>query len=194
MSMSYGNRTSPVRRGAWILEQITGTPPHAPPPGVEALKENMDGKKAQTVRERMVSHRTNPTCNACHGIIDPIGFSLENFDAIGAWRAKYRETTTPIDSSGQLADGTAVNGPVDLRNALLADPDQFVQTLTIKLMTFGLGRGIEYYDMPAVRKVVREAASEDYKFSAILTAIAKSEPFRFSTIPTAEGQLAAASD
>ncbi len=100
MGMSYGNRTSPVRRGAWILEQITGTPPQAPPPGVEALKENMDGAKAQTVRERMVAHRENPTCNSCHGIIDPLGFSLEKFDAIGAFRVKDREAGTPIEFDG----------------------------------------------------------------------------------------------
>jgi hypothetical protein len=189
MATSYPNRTAPVLRGAWILEAITGTPPAAPPPNVEAFPENEEGAAPRTVRERLEQHRANPSCNGCHGVMDPLGFALENFDAIGAWRTKDRETATSIDSSGQLADGTVVNGPVDLRNALLADPDQFVQTLTEKLMTFGLGRGIEHYDMPAVRKVVRQAAREGYKFSAILTAIAQSEPFRFSTIPGDDGDL-----
>jgi hypothetical protein len=189
MATSYPNRTAPVLRGAWILEAITGTPPAAPPPNVEAFPENEEGAAPKTVRERLEKHRENPSCKGCHGVMDPLGFALENFDAIGAWRTKDRETTTAIDSSGQLADGTVVNGPVDLRKALLADPDQFVQTLTEKLMTFGLGRGVEYYDMPAVRKVVHEAARENYKFSAILTAIARSEPFRFSTIPGTDGEL-----
>jgi mono/diheme cytochrome c family protein len=191
MATSYPNRTAPVLRGAWILEAITGTPPAAPPPNVEAFPENEEGVAPRTVRERLEKHRENPSCNGCHGVMDPLGFALENFDAIGAWRTKDRETATAIDSSGQLADGRMVNGPKDLRDALLADPDQFVQTLTMKLMTYGLGRGIEYYDMPAVRKVVRAAARDGYKFSSVLTAIAQSEPFRFSTIPGAEGELEA---
>jgi hypothetical protein len=185
LGMSYANRTSPVRRGAWILETITGTPPHAPPPGVEALKENMDGKKAQTVRERMISHRTNPTCNACHGIIDPIGFSLENFDAIGAWRDKDRETGTVIDAGDDL-HGTLVKGPSDLRNKLLSRPDQFVQTLTEKLMTYALGRATEYYDMPTVRAIVRDAAQHDYRFSTIVTGIVKSPAFQMQAVPLPE--------
>ena len=189
MATSYPNRTAPVLRGAWILESITGTPPAAPPPNVEAFPENEEGVAPRTVRERLEKHRENPSCKGCHGVMDPLGFALENFDAIGGWRTKDRETATQIDSSGQLADGRVVNGPKDLRNALLADPDQFVQTLTQKLMTFGLGRGIEHYDMPAVRKVVRAAARDGYKFSAILTAIAESEPFRFSTIPGTDGEL-----
>lgn len=182
MGMSYANRTSPVRRGAWILEQITGTPPHAPPPGVEALKENMDGQKAQTVRERMVAHRANPTCNSCHGIIDPIGFSFENFNAIGQWRDKDRETGTLIEASDSI-HGEKIDGPVDLRNMLLRRPDQFVQTLTIKLMTYALGRGVEAHDMPTVRAIVREAAKHDYKFSSIVTGIVNSDPFMKQMIP-----------
>ncbi len=184
MGMSYANRTSPVRRGAWILEQITGTPPHAPPPGVEALKENMDGQRAQTVRERMVAHRENPTCNSCHGIIDPIGFSFENFNAIGQWRDKDRETGTLIEASDTI-HGEKINGPVDLRNVLLRKPDQFVQTLTIKLMTYALGRGVEAHDMPTVRAIVRDAANHDYKFSAIVTGIVNSDPFVKQMIPPA---------
>jgi len=189
MATSYPNRTAPVLRGAWILEAITGTPPAAPPPNVEAFPENQDGQQPKTVRERLEAHRSNPSCNGCHGVMDPLGFALENFDAIGAWRTKDRETATAIDSSGQLADGTVVSGPVDLREALLTDPTQFVQTLTEKLMIYALGRGVEYYDMPAVRQVVRDAKRDDYRFSAILAGVAKSEPFRFSTAPATDGEL-----
>jgi hypothetical protein len=184
MGMSYGNRTSPVRRGAWILEQVTGTPPHAPPPGVEALKENLDGSRPQTVRERMVAHRANPTCNSCHGIIDPIGFSLENFDAIGAWRGKDRETGTVIDT-GDVLHGEKIRGVDDLRNYILRKPDQFVQTLTLKLMTYALGRGVEAHDMPTVRAIVRDAAAHDYKLSSIVTGIVKSDPFVKQMVPAA---------
>jgi hypothetical protein len=186
LATSYPNRTAPVLRGAWILEAIMGTPPAAPPPDVEAFPETQEGEQPKTVRERLEMHRANPSCNGCHGVMDPLGFALENFDAIGAWRVKDREAGEPIDSSGQLADGTVVNGPADLRKALLEDPTQFVQTLTEKLMIYALGRGVEHYDMPAVRRIVREAAREDYRFSAILAGIAKSEPFRFSTAPAAD--------
>jgi hypothetical protein len=189
MATSYPNRTAPVLRGAWILESITGTPPAAPPPNVEAFPETQEGEQPKTVRERLEAHRTNPSCNGCHGVMDPLGFALENFDAIGAWRVKDREAGTAIDSSGELADGTVVDGPVDLRAALLADPTQFVQTLTEKLMIYALGRGVEYYDMPAVRRIVREAARENYRFSAILAGIAQSEPFRFSTTPAAADEI-----
>jgi hypothetical protein len=183
LATSYPNRTAPVLRGAWILEAITGTPPAAPPPNVEAFPETQEGEQPKTVRERLEMHRDNPSCNGCHGVMDPLGFALENFDAIGAWRAKDREAGAAIDSSGELADGTVVDGPVDLREALLADPTQFVQTLTEKLMIYALGRGLEHYDMPAVRRIVRDARDEDYRFSALLAGIARSEPFRFSTVP-----------
>jgi len=191
MATSYPNRTAPVLRGAWILEAITGTPPASPPPDVEAFPETQEGEQAKTVRERLEEHRSNPTCNACHGVMDPLGFALENFDAIGAWRVKDREALAAIDSSGQLADGTVVNGPVDLREALLADPTQFVQTLTEKLMIYALGRSVEYHDMPAVRRIVRDAKRENYRFSALLAGIAKSEPFRFSTTPAADDTVTA---
>jgi hypothetical protein len=183
LATSYPNRTAPVLRGAWILEAITGTPPAAPPPNVEAFPETQEGEQPKTVRERLEMHRDNPSCNGCHGVMDPLGFALENFDAIGAWRAKDREAGAAIDSSGELADGTVVDGPVDLREALLADPTQFVQTLTEKLMIYALGRGLEHYDMPAVRRIVRDARDEDYRFSVLLAGIARSEPFRFSTVP-----------
>jgi hypothetical protein len=185
MGMSYANRTSPVRRGAYILETLTGTPPHAPPPGVEALKENVDGKKAVTVRERMEAHRSDPTCNSCHGIIDPLGFSLENFDAIGAWREKDREAGTMIDAAGEL-HGKPLNGPDDLRNVLVSRPEQFVQTVTEKLLTYALGRGVEYHDMPTVRAIVRDAAKHEYRFSSIIAGIVKSEPFTMQMVPKIE--------
>jgi len=187
MATSYPNRTAPVLRGAWVLESITGTPPASPPADVPAFPENQDGEQPRTVRERLEAHRVNPTCNACHGVMDPLGFALENFDAIGGWRSKDRETVTPIDPTGELADGTVVRGPDELRNALLEDPNQFVQTLTEKLMIYALGRGIEYYDMPAIRKIVRDAERHDYRFSSILAGIVTSEPFRFSTAPEDTG-------
>jgi hypothetical protein len=178
MATSYPNRTAPVLRGAWILEAITGTPPAAPPPDVEAFPETVEGEKVLTVRERLEEHRANPNCAGCHSVMDPLGFALENFDAIGQWRTKDRDAGETIDSSGQLADGTAVNGPVDLRDALLERPDQFVQTLTEKLMIYALGRGVEHYDMPAIREIVRRAAEDDYRFSSLLTGIVTSDPFR----------------
>jgi len=183
MSTSYANRTAPVLRGQWILENVVGVPPHAPPPDVKALVENVDGVTAQTVRERMVQHRTDPSCNACHGVLDPLGLALENFDAIGEWRVKDRETATPIDASGQLADGTPVSGPIDLRKALMGEPEQFVQTMTEKLMTYGLGRSIQYYDMPWIRRIVRDAAKDDYRFSSLVMGIVESEPFLKETVP-----------
>ena len=189
MTTSYPNRTAPVLRGAWILESITGTPPVSPPPNVPALAENQDGEQPRTVRERLEQHRKNPACIGCHGVMDPLGFALENFDAVGGWRNLDHETATPIDASGQLADGRKVNGPVQLRDALLADPPQFVQTLTAKLLGYALGRGVEYYDMPVVRQIVRDAKRENYRVSAILAGIATSEPFRFSTAPKPENSV-----
>jgi hypothetical protein len=178
MTTSYANRTAPVIRGAWILENILGTPPAAPPPDVEGFKENKDGEKAKSVREIMEQHRSKSTCNACHGIMDPLGFALENFDAIGEWRAQDRWAGTPIDASGQLIDGTKIAGPVDLRNALMRRPAQFAQTVTEKLMTYALGRSVESYDMPAVRAIVRDAARDNYRFSSIVKGIVRSAPFQ----------------
>jgi mono/diheme cytochrome c family protein len=182
MGMSYANRTSPVRRGSWILEQIVGTPPHAPPPGVEALQENTEGNAARTVRARLEAHRQARSCNACHGVIDPLGFALENFDAIGAWRLKDRETGTPIDA-GDTIHGVKVGGPDDLRAVLLRRPDQFAQTLTTRLMTYALGRGIEAGDMPTVRAIVRAAAASDYRFSSIVGGIVHSDAFTHAMVP-----------
>jgi len=183
MVTAYPNRTSPVLRGAYILESITGTPPSPPPPNVEAFKENKDGEKALTVREIMEQHRANPSCNSCHGIMDPLGFSLENFDTIGAWRAKDRFAGTVIDASGKLVDGTAVNGPDDLRNALMKRPEQFVQTMTEKMLIYALGRTLEPFDMPTIRKIVRDAAPDKYRFSSLVMGIVNSSAFQMSKIP-----------
>jgi len=178
MATSYGNRTAPVLRGAYILERILGTPPSPPPANVGALPEAKAGAKPHSVRELMEQHRRNASCNACHGIMDPLGFSLENFDAVGEWRAVDRYAGTAIDASGKLADGTPVNGPSDLRQALAKNPQQFVQTLTEKLMTYALGRRVEYFDMPAIRNIVRESAAKQYRFSSIVTGIIQSEAFQ----------------
>jgi mono/diheme cytochrome c family protein len=186
LSTSYANRTAPVIRGAWILENILGTPPAAPPPDVEAFQENKDGEKAKTIRAIMEQHRSKPTCNACHGVMDPIGFALENFDAIGEWRAQDRWAGTPIDPSGVLIDGTKVGGPADLRKALVKRGPQFVQTFTEKLMTYALGRSVEYYDMPTVRQIVRDAARDSYRFSSLVLGIVKSAPFQMRKVPEAD--------
>jgi hypothetical protein len=178
MTTSYANRTAPVLRGAWILDNLIGAPPAAPPPDVEGFKENKEGEKARSVREIMEQHRSKPSCNACHGVMDPLGFALENFDAIGGWRSKDRYAGTAIDASGKLVDGTSVTSPADLRKALMKRPAQFVQTMTEKLMTYALGRSVEYYDMPAVRAIVRDAARDNYRFSSIVMGIVKSPPFQ----------------
>jgi Protein of unknown function (DUF1592)/Protein of unknown function (DUF1588)/Protein of unknown function (DUF1585)/Protein of unknown function (DUF1587)/Protein of unknown function (DUF1595)/Planctomycete cytochrome C len=185
MVTSYANRTSVVLRGNYILENIMGTPPSPPPPNVPAFKENKEGEKPHTVRETMEMHRANPTCNGCHGIIDPLGFALENFDTVGAWRSKDRFTRTAIDASGKLMDGTVVTGPDDLRKALLSRPDEFVQTMTEKFLMYALGRGLSPYDMPTVRKIVRDAARDNYRFSSIVMGIAESAPFQMERTPEA---------
>src|SRR5688572_14775384 len=177
---SAPNRTSPVTRGAWILENLLGSPPPLPPPDVPPLPENTSGqgiKKLETsVRERMESHRTNQPCKGCHQIMDPIGLSLENFDGIGRWRTE--DTGVKIDTAGQLTDGTVVDGVDSLRASLLRYQDALVQTMTEKLMMYGMGRAAHYYDMPAVRAIARDTAAKDYRFSALVTAIVSSEPFQ----------------
>ncbi|HJT87357.1 MAG TPA: DUF1592 domain-containing protein, partial [Bryobacteraceae bacterium] len=173
---SYPNRTSVVLRGKFILENILGTPVPPPPPNVPPLKENTAGSKPRSLRDLMQEHRANPACASCHKIMDPLGFALENFDATGKWRTK--EAAGPIDASGQLADGTKVNGPIELRQALMKHPEQFVGTMTEKLLTYALGRGLEYYDMPVVRGIARDAASNDYRFSSVVMGIVKSTPFQ----------------
>jgi len=186
MTAAYPNRTSPVLRGAFILEHILGTPPAAPPDEVPPFpEEDVGTAKARTVREIMSAHRENPVCASCHSIMDPLGFALENFDAVGAWRDRHRYAGTPIDASGSLPDGAEFNGPDELRETLLRRPEQFVQTFTERLLTYALGRPVEYYDMPAVRRIVREAAREDYRFSSVVWAIVTSEQFQMRRIPVA---------
>lgn len=193
MVTAYPNRTSPVLRGSYILENIVGTPPAPPPPNVEAFKENKEGEKPKTIREIMEAHRANPTCNACHGVMDPLGFSLENFDTIGSYRSMDRFTRTKIDTSGKLVDGTAVNGPSDLRNALLAHPEQFVQTFTEKMTMYALGRGIQYFDMPSIRKIVKDAKRDsNYKFSSIVMGIVAAPAFQSSVVERPEPAQVAA--
>jgi len=183
MATSYANRTSPVLRGKWILENVLGTPPAAPPPDVPALKENVPGVKAQSVRQILEQHRANPTCATCHRIMDPLGFSLEVFDATGAYRTS--DHGNPVDSSGQLADGTKVNGPVALRETLIKHPQQFVGVLTERLLQYGLGRTVAYYDMPTVRDIVRQTAPDNYRFSSVVLAVVQSTPFQFRKVPGA---------
>ncbi len=182
---SYPNRTSPVLRGKWILENILGTPPPTPPANVPALDDNKAGEEPKSLRERLELHRRSPTCASCHRVMDPLGFSLENFDGIGEWRAK--EPGGRIDPSGQLADGSAVDGPVALRKALTRKPEMFARTVTEKLMTYGLGRGMEYTDMPMIRQIARDAGTQDYRFSSIVLGIVRSVPFQMKTAarPTA---------
>ena len=178
MATAYPNRTAPVLRGAWILERVTGTPPSPPPPAVPSLKENKTGEKAHTVRELMAQHRDKPACFACHGVLDPLGFALENFDAVGMWRDKDRIAGTPIDASGVLPDGTKINGPDDLRKALASNPNQFVQTVTEKLMTYATGRAVSYRDMPTIRAIVRDTQKDNYRFSSIVMHIVNSDQFQ----------------
>jgi hypothetical protein len=174
---SYPDRTAPTIRGKWVLEQLLGTPPPPPPPNVPALKEDST-VKVLTMRQRMEEHRASPQCAVCHRIMDPIGFALENFDGLGRWRDFDGEGATKIDSSGVLPDGTAFDGPVGLRDILLARRGMFVETFTERLLTYALGRGVEQYDAPVIRKIVREAASGDYRWSAIILGIVKSKPFQ----------------
>jgi hypothetical protein len=175
---SYPDRTAPTIRGKWVLEQLLGTPPPPPPANVPALKEDSTAK-VLTMRQRMEEHRASPQCAVCHRIMDPIGFALENFDGLGRWRDfDGEEGTTKIDSSGVLPDGTAFDGPVGLRDILVAKRGMFVETFTERLLTYALGRGTEQYDAPVIRKIVREAASGDYRWSSIILGIVKSKPFQ----------------
>jgi mono/diheme cytochrome c family protein len=186
---SYATRTSPVRRGKWILETILGTPPPPPPPNVPPFPEQ-SGAGAKSVRAVMEEHRKNPACAACHKVMDPLGFGLENFNAVGAWRTS--DSGQPIDPSGALPDGSAFNGPSSLRKALLSHPDSFAMNLAEKLMIYALGRGTEAYDMPSIRAITRDAAKENYRFSRIVLGIVQSSPFRMclKAADGSENQLA----
>jgi len=174
---SIATRTSPVNRGKWILQNLLGAPPPSPPPGVEVnLEADPKAKKPNTLRERLELHRTQPVCASCHKIMDPIGFSLENFDLIGKWRDT--DSGVAIDSSGTLVDGTPVRSVGDLRKALLGRSDAFVTVTTERLMTYALGRPVEYTDMPAVRDIVREAGKNDYRVSSMIAGVVKSSAFQ----------------
>jgi hypothetical protein len=181
MITSYPNRTSPVLRGKWVLDNLLGTPPPPPPPNIPALKENSETGKSASMRQLMEEHRNNPACSGCHSRMDPIGFSLENFDAIGGWRT--RDSGVPIDASGVLPDGFKIDGAAGLKKALLGRPEQFVHTFTAKLLTYALGREVEYYDLPVIRQIDRDAAPEGYKWSSIIRDIVKSPPFEMSIVP-----------
>jgi hypothetical protein len=186
MVTSYPNRTAPVLRGAWILDNVTGTPPTPPPPNVEALKDTPPGGKVLSMREQMAAHSTVKSCHSCHGIMDPLGLALENFDGVGRWRERDRLANTRIDASGELPDGTRIAGPVDLRRALMANPGQFVQTVTTKLLIYATGRPMEWHDMPGIRGIVRRAASDDYRFETLVTEVVSSPMFRMKRIPPLE--------
>ena len=173
---SYSTRTAPTIRGKWLLENILAAPPPAPPPDVPALEETSKDGKPRSVRDMLEQHRQNPVCASCHARMDPLGLSLENFDAIGQWRTM--DAGTPINAAGVLLDGTKVDGPVALRRALVAQKEQFVRTVTGKMLTYAIGRGLEYYDAPAIRGIVRAAAADDYRWSSTILALVKSAPFR----------------
>jgi hypothetical protein len=193
MLTAYPNRTSPVLRGAWILETILGAKRPVPPAQVPTLQENKRGEAPKTLRARLEQHRANPTCFACHGVMDPLGFALENFSAVGQYRSDDPDTHTKLDASGVLPDGTHANGPGDLRRALSSHPEQFVRAFTENLMTFALGRETDYRDMPTVRAIVRRAAKDDYRFESLVLGIVSSDAFRKREVAAAHDGLTQAS-
>jgi hypothetical protein len=178
LKTSYGDRTSPVLRGAWIMDKLMGTPPTPPPPDVDTDLSQPKDAAPKTLRARLESHRSKPGCNQCHGVIDPIGLAMENYDAIGRWRDMDLEAKAPIDAKTVLPDGRPVDGPAELRDALFGGRDLFVRAFTEKLMMYAVGRELEYFDMPQVRTVVRRAATQDYRLSAIVSGIVASDAFR----------------
>jgi hypothetical protein len=176
MATSYPSRTSPVIRGKWILENVFGAPPPPPPPNVPELKDERDPRKVLPMREQLAAHRANPACAGCHAQMDQLGFSLENFDGIGEWRDIYA-SGAKVDASAVLPDGTKFNGPTELRKVLRQHSDEFLTTVSEKLMTYALGRGLEASDAPAVRKVKRDAAKDNYRFASLIEGIVTSSPF-----------------
>ena len=177
---SYPNRTSPVERGKWILTNLLGVPPNPPPPNIPPLPESGAEGKVVSLRERMEKHRTNPVCAGCHRAMDPIGFAMENFDGVGRWRSK--EDGQPIDPKGTLFTGAAVDGAAALRREIARRPEVFVGVLTEKMLTYAMGRGLEHYDMPAVRRIVQDARATNYRFSSIVLGVARSVPFQMKEI------------
>jgi hypothetical protein len=194
MVTSHAHRTSPVLRGKWILENIVGVSPAPPPDEVPALSDEERPEKPRSGREALEQHRASPACASCHRVLDPIGFALEHFDAVGAWRTRDGGTLgEPIDASGRLVDGTPVDGVVALRQALVREPETFVRTLAEKLVTYAVGRGLAATDMPVVRAVVRDAAREDYRFAALVLGVVRSAPFRMRMAGEAPGATQSAS-
>jgi hypothetical protein len=179
---SYGNRTSPVVRGAWVLDKLNGTPPAPPPPNVVTDLTTPPGAKPKTMRAMLEEHRSVQTCNMCHGVIEPNGLPLEHFTVTGQWRDVDWEAEAPIDSKVTMPDGTEIDSPAGLRRTLLRRPGQFVQALTVKLMMYALGREVSPYDMPQVRAIVRDAAKNDYRFSSIVAGIVSSDAFRMQAL------------
>jgi hypothetical protein len=174
---SYSTRTSPVVRGKWILDNLLGASPPPPPPNVPTIVTKSAAGQVLSMREAMTLHRSNPVCASCHSQMDPLGFALENFDAIGRWRSRS-EAGTPVDATGALPSGETFEGVDGLRQVLLRQPERFAGALTERLMTYGLGRGVDSYDMPAVRKIVRDARGDNYKLSSLVLGVIKSLPFQ----------------
>ena len=190
LKTSYGDRTSPVLRGAWILDKLMGTPPTPPPPDVDTDLSQPKDAPPKTLRARLESHRSKPGCNQCHGVIDPIGLAMENYDAIGRWRDRDAEANAPIDATTVLPNGRPVDGPTELREALFGERDLFIRAFTEKLMMYAVGRELEYFDMPQVRAIVRRSASQDYRLSAIVSGIVASDAFRMQA-PAASAEATA---
>ena len=176
MITAFANRTSPVIRGKWVLENLLAAPPPPPPADIPALKEKGEGGEALSMRQQTMQHRANPACAICHNLMDPIGFGLENFDGVGQWRDI--DAGSPIDASGTLPDGSKFRGPAELQQTLLSRPERIVNAVTEKLLMYALGRTLEYYDAPAVRRIVREARSSDYRWSSLVLGIIESTPFQ----------------
>ncbi|MEO8050611.1 MAG: DUF1592 domain-containing protein [Acidobacteriota bacterium] len=181
---SYANRTSPVNRGKWVLENLLSAPPPPPPPDVPALKtEAKDSGKTLTMRDAMIQHRANPACASCHSRMDPIGFAMENFDGVGRWRDQ--DSGNPIDTSGVFPGGEKFDGMAGLKAALLSHPEEFVATITEKLMMYGIGRNVQYYDRPAIRAIIKQAAPSHYTFASLVLGVVESAPFQMRETPTA---------
>jgi len=178
MRTSYADRTSPVLRGAWVLDKLVGTPPTPPPPDTATDLSQKAGELPKTVRARLEQHRDKPTCRMCHGVIDPTGLALENFDAVGAWRTVDAQAKAPIDASTVLPSGVAIDGVVELRAQLVARPATFVSALTERLMMYAINRKLEPFDMPQVRSIVRASATDNYRLSSIVLGIVNSAAFR----------------